>query len=137
LGEFLESLLIFRRELVRKLYRDLDELIPTAPVPLDTLSFDPELTPWLRPGGDLEHDLLAVDRAHADPRSQHGLRQIHRNGAVQIESDPAEERIGLHLKVDDYITRGTALPRLALSPKTDALARIGSGWHRNHEPLVG
>src|SRR5256884_907096 len=111
---------------------DLDVLIAPPSVPLDALARDAEALTVRCAGRHLEHDALAVERPHFDPRAEQRLRQIDRHDADDVEPDPSEKTVGLGLDRDH--TRGRSLCPLALGPEPGA--GFGAGRDRDREPLL-
>jgi len=83
-----------------------DQLVALPPIPLQTLTLDPEFAPWLRAGRDPEHDFLSIQRPNPEARAQGGLGHVDRDVAQDVESLPAKEPVGLHLEGDNEVAGG-------------------------------
>ena len=77
---------------------------------LDAQGLHPEPPPWLSAGRNLEHHLLAVERAHPEPSTEHRLRQVDRDLAEDVEAFAAEKAIRLYLEGHDEIAGGLTGP---------------------------
>src|SRR6185312_5178637 len=129
-GEVAHHLLLLRRERLGHRDAHLDNEVAGFTAGGHALTAHTEALARRRTRWNPDGDLPAVDRAHADPGAERGLRDVERNVRHEIVALAREEAIGLHLKCDDQVAgRPSTCSLSALAGEAHTRAGIGSGRH--------
>src|SRR5262245_2155461 len=97
--------------------------VATTAVLLDPHSRNPEPLAVLRARRDPQYHALAVERLHFDARSQHGLGDVDRHDADDVQSLAPEEAVGSDVNHRDEIA--APLRSLILEPEARAVLDAG------------